>query len=777
MKKKILVISMILFFALMMNCHAETNDTQIRIEYMDRVYTNLNIFGKQFSNKQGVVYANGTVAYCIEPGIYILSDLYDSVPYFDVANITTEMKEQMELYAYYGYQYEGHQTANYYLATQQLIWETLGMTDILFTTGLNRTGQVILVENEKREILQLIEKHEKKPSFDGTVIEGESGEILTIEDQNQVLSAYQLTEADPVVQLDGNTLLLYPFEVGEKTITLEKKLPLSTSMVYRKENSQTLATFGLSKKVTASFSLKTKGYQIEVDKKDAKTKGEAPKGRSLEGAEYEITTVSGDVVDRITTDEHGYALSKELPAGTYKVKEKVAPYGYLMDDRYHVVGLGKTIPLETIVVYEIPYEVTVELQKYLEEVETSILIPEANVTFEITNQESGEKRIVSTDESGRIVLSLTVGTYLVQQKTTTENYQKVDDFMITIDEENDEVLSYELIDRPEKGKIEIQKVGESEEGEVPLSSVEFSLYRMNGEEQTWMDTKTTGEDGKLEFVDLPFGNYCLIETKTQEGYQLEEEPYCFFLEGKETKQLTIKNELYQTELEFTKVGEEMVEIKEGQVLYQEVPLANVSFDLYQEGVKDKITTIRSDESGVIHFKKHLKPGTYYFVEQTKEAYRENETKYYFIVDEQYQTQVQFESKIQNYLKKGSVTLLKKDENDLPLNDTTFALYTESKEKLMECKTDERGVIEVSDLPVGSYYFLETKAKEGYVKQEKKISFEIHDDEEQITLKTVNHKEVYPNTENYISKTKTWLIGLTLAGSLLFFFGILLERKK
>ena len=62
---------MILFFALMMNCHAETNDTQIRIEYMDRVYTNLNIFGKQFSNKQGVVYANGTVAYCIEPGIYI----------------------------------------------------------------------------------------------------------------------------------------------------------------------------------------------------------------------------------------------------------------------------------------------------------------------------------------------------------------------------------------------------------------------------------------------------------------------------------------------------------------------------------------------------------------------------------------------------------------------------------------------------------------------------------------------------------------------------------
>src|SRR5699024_4622238 len=109
---------------------------------------------------------------------------------------------------------------------------------------------------------------------------------------------------------------------------------------------------------------------------------------------------SGDVVDRITTDEHGYALSKELPAGTYKVKEKVAPYGYLMDDRYHVVGLGKTIPLETIVVYEIPYEVTVELQKYLEEVETSILIPEANVTFEITNQESGEKRIVSTDESG-----------------------------------------------------------------------------------------------------------------------------------------------------------------------------------------------------------------------------------------------------------------------------------------------------------------------------------------------------------------------------------------
>ena len=101
MKKKIFIF-MVMFFAVVTVCHAGTSDSNIRIEYMDNTYTNLNILGKSFSNKQGYVFANDKIAYCVEPGVYILSSIYDSTPYFDVASITDEQKEKMELYAYYG---------------------------------------------------------------------------------------------------------------------------------------------------------------------------------------------------------------------------------------------------------------------------------------------------------------------------------------------------------------------------------------------------------------------------------------------------------------------------------------------------------------------------------------------------------------------------------------------------------------------------------------------------------------------------------------------------
>ena len=234
MKKKMICFGLILFFAFILNCRAGSNDTNIKIEYMDNTYTNLNILGKQFSNKQGYVFANNKIAYCVEPGIYILSDIYDSTPYFDVAKITKEQKEKMEQYAYYGYQYPNHQTRNYYLATQQLIWETLGMTDILFTTGLNRTGQVILVLREKEEILRLIDENAKKPSFDGKTIKLESGEKTIISDENYVLSQYQLKESYQGVEKIENELHINAYNPGNTILEFTKAIHQETSMIYKK---------------------------------------------------------------------------------------------------------------------------------------------------------------------------------------------------------------------------------------------------------------------------------------------------------------------------------------------------------------------------------------------------------------------------------------------------------------------------------------------------------------------------------------------------------------
>src|SRR5699024_3519888 len=60
-------------------------------------------------------------------------------------------------------------------------------------------------------------------------------------------------------------------------------------------------------------------------------------GQSLKGAVYEVRKKDGSLADTLTVDEQGKAQSKELPLGTYTVKEKTAPSGYLLDTKTYTV--------------------------------------------------------------------------------------------------------------------------------------------------------------------------------------------------------------------------------------------------------------------------------------------------------------------------------------------------------------------------------------------------------------------------------------------------------
>lgn len=52
---------------------------------------------------------------------------------------------------------------------------------------------------------------------------------------------------------------------------------------------------------------------------------------SLKGAVFEVRDAGGDLVDTITTDEAGNAQTKELPLGSYNVREKTAPFGFVIN--------------------------------------------------------------------------------------------------------------------------------------------------------------------------------------------------------------------------------------------------------------------------------------------------------------------------------------------------------------------------------------------------------------------------------------------------------------
>ena len=71
---------------------------------------------------------------------------------------------------------------------------------------------------------------------------------------------------------------------------------------------------------------------------------------------------AGTLVDTVTTDEGGEALSKELPLGTYEIREVQAPDGYVLSDEVKTVELTYE-DQETAVVYSEVQTITNERQK------------------------------------------------------------------------------------------------------------------------------------------------------------------------------------------------------------------------------------------------------------------------------------------------------------------------------------------------------------------------------------------------------------------------------
>ena len=225
----------------------------MRITYnkLKGIAYNQKIDGKLKSNTVTMFQMGDRIAYCVEPGVEITNNYYDIYTDWSKVNFTDELKEYIEKIGYYGYEYPGHQTKYYYIAAQELIWKAVRPDiEVTWTTGENMTGNIIDISKEKEEILNLVSKHDLKPSFSETLVEDEVGKTITLTDENNVLNDYDISESSyHKVVKDGNKLIitLNNSLVPEETLKLTRKhyddAPL---LVYSKGNSQKLAALRIS---------------------------------------------------------------------------------------------------------------------------------------------------------------------------------------------------------------------------------------------------------------------------------------------------------------------------------------------------------------------------------------------------------------------------------------------------------------------------------------------------------------------------------------------------
>ena len=97
-----------------------------------------------------------SVAYCIELGKPIDSFNYVFSSSFDGSNLSKEDIDYIKLAAYYGYNYPGHESDNYYLATQDIIWKRLSNVSVKYIRNMN-PNNYIDVSKEKEDILKFYE--------------------------------------------------------------------------------------------------------------------------------------------------------------------------------------------------------------------------------------------------------------------------------------------------------------------------------------------------------------------------------------------------------------------------------------------------------------------------------------------------------------------------------------------------------------------------------------------------------------------------------------------
>ncbi|MBQ3418499.1 MAG: Cna B-type domain-containing protein, partial [Ruminococcus sp.] len=532
---------------------------------------------------------------------------------------------------------------------------------------------------------------------------------------------------------------------------------------------------------------------------------------SFEGAEFTFYKTQADAEQEtnayttVTTDENGVALVSDIELGTFYVKETKAPENFERSDEI------KELVIDTAQdeAYEVEFEdkpivanLSVLLQKMNADTgaDADTDMSGAEYTFKYYADHIDEDQVseatptrtwvLVTDENnlckydsehyvyGDALYKDADGNYVLPFGTLTIQETKApDDFYL------DETVYYRQITKdcaenvtqynlPISTEHEIQRVSfsgektwdddDNRDGKRP-KSITVELYR----DDELIDSATMSEETgwKYEFADLPKGYADLsldehiyfyrYEVKEGAVQYYESESSGVDADPDDDNHLICDFTNHYTPEKVTVSGTKSWDDYNDLMGYRPKQIKVI---LNRDGVKlDEITTSENED------------WSYEFTNLYK--YHDGGKKYTYTVTEEpvpgYMLKVDgFNMK--NKLNAGSVTLNKTDGKGEPMQGVTFKLFTESgkpvksssngtKYKFYDLSeneddavytTNENGQIIVENLPVGKYYFEESKTAIGFIPYGEKLSFEIDGDNDaslNVSLDVENAKAVMPET--------------------------------
>lgn len=523
-----------------------------------------------------------------------------------------------------------------------------------------------------------------------------------------------------------------------------------------------------------------------------------------------LRTAKDTVVETLTTGEDGTAQSGLLYLGRYRLEERQAPAGMVLNTEPEYAELtyaGETVEVTQTAVglYDERQKAAVDLHKSLETDELfGIGLGEEfkDISFglyaasDLTAAdgsiipEDGLLEVVSVaaNENGGFSSSfasdLPFGSYYVKERTTNAAYILSDQeyplefayagqetALVSIAVNGGEAIANELL----RGRVDGKKYGESPDSGDPveLAGALIGLFAPDTEaftEEQALLTVTTGEDGSFAFEKISYGHWIIAEISAPALYTVSKEQHHVYI-GADGQQIEIRvdNTLIRgsVQVQKTEAVDEpsSADKKDGEENTFLRFLSGAVFELYEDtngdqkfDSGDKLLGELTEKDAGFHTAENLLAKGYFVKEKTApEGYQPDENAYYFAITEDGQVAVIENGDagrgFSNEAYRGNLKITK-DSSDGRKEGFAIEVKSADGSYCETFTTPKSGIIEVKGLRVGIYTVTEiaNRASKDYIIPDA-ATVEIKADQTS-TVQFFNEKPEKPETPETPENPKT-----------------------
>ena len=448
--------------------------------------------------------------------------------------------------------------------------------------------------------------------------------------------------------------------------------------------------------------------------------------RKLAGAYFKVTNVADRNQSYILgpTNADGYASLGDVVYGTYEVVETVFPNGYYAGDyrTSWTVVLDDSAPNGTVVINAVNEQIpgNCKIIKTSEDGQVD------GINFTVTG--NGINKTVTTANGGQIIVEgLKPGVYTVAEEVI-DKYEPQDSRKVTV--VSGQTATVDFSNSLKRGSLTVTKTSEDELAEgmrFRLTGISYSGIEVD-------EYAVTNANGIAAFNDILIGkNYTLSEVDTPSRYVIPETQNVA-VEWNTVTSTSVKNilkkwcaEIYKSDSHFSDLGEAVYGKAQG-----DATLEGAVYGLYENGIlADTYTT---DKNGYFSTKCYPcavngKDAEYYLQEiSSSKGYLLDPTKYYIdTASEKFTAEYNTEYvNVYETVISGKIAIIKHSDDgstqiENPEENAVFEVYLKSAGSYDNARqteralltTDKYGFAETPDyLPYGVYVVKQIKGLEG-----------------------------------------------------------------